>query len=205
MELWLPSGRTSVASITPYMFRSIALAGALLAAPALADDPPSNQELYDLYQAQQEQIDATADALDADDGKGSAGWVAKTRLGGYGEVHLNFLEGSSGADNVSEADFHRFVLFINHDFSNKIRLFTEIELEHAVSGGGGPGEVELEQAYIEFDLPLDFKAVGGLFLAGDWIETGLPSTIESAVSSGHRSAEAAYQALETRCVADAGV
>ena len=48
-------------------------------------------------------------------------------------------------------------------------------------------------------------SVGGLFLAGDWIETGLPSTIESAVSSGHRSAEAAYQALETRCVADAGV
>ena len=36
--------------------------------------------------------------------------------------------------------------------------------------------------------------VNGLFLAGDWIETGLPSTIESAVSSGHRAAAAAYQA-----------
>lgn len=29
-----------------------------------------------------------------------------------------------------------------------------------------------------------------LFLAGDWIETGLPATIESAVASGHRAAEA---------------
>jgi squalene-associated FAD-dependent desaturase len=30
--------------------------------------------------------------------------------------------------------------------------------------------------------------VAGLFLAGDWIDTGLPSTIESAVVSGHRAA-----------------
>jgi len=30
--------------------------------------------------------------------------------------------------------------------------------------------------------------VRGLFLAGDWIDTGLPATIESAVRSGHRAA-----------------
>ena len=37
----------------------------------------------------------------------------------------------------------------------------------------------------------------GLFLAGDWIETGLPGTIESAVVSGHRAAEAAYRLFES--------
>jgi squalene-associated FAD-dependent desaturase len=31
--------------------------------------------------------------------------------------------------------------------------------------------------------------VPGFFLAGDWIDTGLPATIESAVRSGHRAAE----------------
>jgi len=31
-------------------------------------------------------------------------------------------------------------------------------------------------------------AVAGLFLAGDWTDTGLPATIESAVQSGHRAA-----------------
>ena len=31
----------------------------------------------------------------------------------------------------------------------------------------------------------------GLFLAGDWIDTGLPATIESAVRAGHRAAERA--------------
>lgn len=33
--------------------------------------------------------------------------------------------------------------------------------------------------------------VPGLFLAGDWIDTGLPATIESAALSGHRAAAAA--------------
>jgi hydroxysqualene dehydroxylase len=33
--------------------------------------------------------------------------------------------------------------------------------------------------------------VRGLLLAGDWIDTGLPATIEGAVRSGHRAAEAA--------------
>lgn len=32
--------------------------------------------------------------------------------------------------------------------------------------------------------------IDGLFLAGDWIDTGLPGTIESAVVSGHRAAQA---------------
>ena len=32
-------------------------------------------------------------------------------------------------------------------------------------------------------------AVAGLWLAGDWVDTGLPATIESAVVSGHRAAD----------------
>jgi len=37
--------------------------------------------------------------------------------------------------------------------------------------------------------PTTETAVRGLLLAGDWIDTGLPATIESAVRSGHRAAE----------------
>jgi uncharacterized protein with NAD-binding domain and iron-sulfur cluster len=39
--------------------------------------------------------------------------------------------------------------------------------------------------------PAAETGVRGLFLAGDWIETGLPATIESAVRSGHRAAQLA--------------
>jgi uncharacterized protein with NAD-binding domain and iron-sulfur cluster len=34
-------------------------------------------------------------------------------------------------------------------------------------------------------------AVAGLLLAGDWVDTGLPATIEGAVASGHRAARLA--------------
>jgi squalene-associated FAD-dependent desaturase len=37
--------------------------------------------------------------------------------------------------------------------------------------------------------PTTETGIPGLYLAGDWIETGLPATIESAVRSGHRAAD----------------
>jgi len=39
--------------------------------------------------------------------------------------------------------------------------------------------------------------VDGLLLAGDWIDTGLPATIESAVVSGHAAAEAALDLIRS--------
>ena len=39
--------------------------------------------------------------------------------------------------------------------------------------------------------PTHCTGVEGLFLAGDWIDTGLPATIEGAVISGRRAAQAA--------------
>ena len=44
--------------------------------------------------------------------------------------------------------------------------------------------------------PATRTAVPGLFLAGDWIDTGLPATIESAVVSGHAAAVAAAEFLQ---------
>jgi hypothetical protein len=44
--------------------------------------------------------------------------------------------------------------------------------------------------------PRVHTAVRGLFLAGDWIETGLPGTIESAALAGHRAADAALGGQE---------
>jgi hypothetical protein len=41
--------------------------------------------------------------------------------------------------------------------------------------------------------PATNTPVNGLFLAGDWIDTGLPATIESAVRSGHHAADAAIR------------
>jgi len=43
--------------------------------------------------------------------------------------------------------------------------------------------------------PPTLTRVPGLFLAGDWIDTGLPATIEGAVVSGHAAADAAMTFL----------
>lgn len=93
-----------------------------------------------------------------------ANWADKTTLGGYGELHYNNLSGKGTAADKDQIDFHRFVLFFGHEFTDSIRFFSELELEHSLSGDGKNGEVELEQAYIDFDLNDQHTARAGLFL-----------------------------------------
>jgi regulator of replication initiation timing len=102
----------------------------------------------------------------------------KTTIGGYGEVHYNNLDGKNGASDKKEVDFHRFVLFFGHEFRDDLRFFSELELEHSLSGDGKNGEVELEQAYIEYDINDQHRVKGGLFLTpvGILNETHEPPT-----------------------------
>jgi uncharacterized protein with NAD-binding domain and iron-sulfur cluster len=44
-------------------------------------------------------------------------------------------------------------------------------------------------------------AVPGLYLAGDWIDTGLPATIESAVRAGHWAADRVCRDLNISTIA----
>jgi predicted porin len=156
------------------------MAFAAMATSSLAHastDMPSQEEMWKLIQKQQKQIEAlTTQASEADDKidatsvlvenvqatgtGGGLGWWNKTQIGGYGELHYNGLKDDSN-DTV---DFHRFVLFVSHDFTSDIRFFSELELEHSLSGDGKPGEVELEQAFVEFDLNDKHQARAGLFL-----------------------------------------
>ncbi|NND81818.1 MAG: porin [Gammaproteobacteria bacterium] len=95
-----------------------------------------------------------------------------TSIGGYGELHYNNL------DSGKEIDFHRFVLYFDHQFTERLSLVTELEIEHALAGDGKPGEVELEQAYIQYDLGGNAAAKAGLFLVpvGILNETHEPPT-----------------------------
>ena len=46
--------------------------------------------------------------------------------------------------------------------------------------------------------PSTRSGIDGLLLAGDWIDTGLPATIEGAVVSGHRAADRVLRFLRAR-------
>ena len=150
------------------IFKTSALVVALISAPMLvpsamaANVQDEIKALKEQNQIMMERLDATMDMMDKkDSGHGTKG---KTTLGGYGELHLNSLTAKGGATSLNEIDFHRFVLFVGHEFSEDIRFFSELELEHSIAGEGKAGEIELEQGFIEFDINKTTRAKGGLFL-----------------------------------------
>ncbi len=120
--------------------------------------------------------DATDEAI-----KAQVKLFKKTTIGGYGEIHYNNLRDRKGDANKDEIDFHRFVLFVNHEFNDRMRFVSELEIEHSFSGDSdedSPGKVELEQAYIQYDLTEKTSLLGGLFLTpvGILNETHEPAT-----------------------------
>ena len=99
------------------------------------------------------QLNALADYVESQSAAPS-----KTSLGGYGEMHYNNLQNGS-----NQLDFHRFVLFVDHTFSERIKFYSELELEHAIAGSGQVGAIELEQAFLQ--LEQSFGTIkAGMFL-----------------------------------------
>lgn len=124
-------------------------------------------------QATSETVEQTAQAVEqAQKTASKPSWVDKTKVGGYGELHYNNLE------SKNEIDFHRFVLFLGHEFSDRVRFFSELEVEHTQAGEGKKGEVSLEQAYLEYDFASMHSARAGVLLvpAGIINETHEPTT-----------------------------
>jgi Phosphate-selective porin O and P len=161
-----------------------------LCTTAAAAATPSPEEMWAIIQQQQAEIarlkeqvasadqeiketsvkvEATASMVEQGAAAGghslASSWTERTQIGGYGEMHYNNLDdqNDNGGDK-DEIDFHRFVFYLGHEFSDKTRLFSEVELEHSIAGDGQNGEVELEQAYIEHDLSSSLRFKAGLFL-----------------------------------------
>ena len=86
--------------------------------------------------------------------------LGKLQFHGYGELHYNNPKidtMSSGAGNV--IDVHRFVLGWEYEFTENLRVEAELDYEHAAK------ELELEEAYLEYDLlPAVSLRVGTLLM-----------------------------------------
>ncbi|RLA40955.1 MAG: porin [Gammaproteobacteria bacterium] len=162
-----------------FMNATLGIAMAMMSCAGNAStDEPTMAEIMALIKSQQAEIEAlkklvrqtdqkvedTADAVETiasstESYAKIASWADKTHIGGYGEMHYNDKKNS---DN--EIDSHRFVLFVEHEFTDDVRLFSEVELEHSIAGDDKNGEVELEQAYIEWDYTDNHNATFGQFL-----------------------------------------
>lgn len=150
---------------------AIAVISSALASTTSAYAETTEQKIQRLEAELNELADVVEKQAESSDNTSS--FMNQTKIGGYGELHYNNLDGKK-----SEIDLHRFVLFFGHDFNERIRFFSELEVEHAVSGDGQNGEVEIEQAYIEMDLNNNHSAKAGVLLipVGIINETHEPTT-----------------------------
>jgi len=98
-----------------------------------------------------------------------------TSVGGYGELHLNFTQPDVGDAEPAKLDFHRFVLFFGHSFTEEWSLKAELELEHNIVEVGGSqkdsvfklnktGYLPLEQAMITYKPSSWIYASAGVVL-----------------------------------------
>ena len=94
------------------------------------------------------------------DYQGSPGGETRLPVAGYMDFHFN-----KDAGEPFRPDFHRFVLLFGHSFSDRIKFWSELEVEHAlVEGGEESGEVALEQAYLDFLIKPAFNIRAGMML-----------------------------------------
>jgi hypothetical protein len=176
---------------------ALAIAGSFSAGVIAA---PTNAEIFDMMQEMKQELKALKSenaqlkgtveevAISTDEAiKAQIKLSNKSSWGGYGELHYNNLEGQGpGVSDTKKVDFHRFVLYFGHEFRDDLRFFSEFELEHALvkdigdstTSDNGPGEVELEQAYIQYDFNETTQITSGLFLMpiGILNETHEPDT-----------------------------
>jgi squalene-associated FAD-dependent desaturase len=117
-------------------------------------------------------------------------WVFDKRvLFGADASHLSLV--SSGAEKVVGYSNEQLIALALEEVRAALPLAAAAVVRRAVvvrekraTFSVAPGQPP--RPGVETDVP-------GLFLAGDWIETGLPATIEGAVLSGHRAAAAAMR------------
>jgi len=73
-----------------------------------------------------------------------------TTIGGYGEVHYT---NASGRNTPGVVDLKRFVVYLAHTFDDRLVFRSELEVEDAkVEPGGTAGELEVEQAFLDYRL-----------------------------------------------------
>lgn len=140
----------------------LALVSAFVSESAMA---VSVEEKIEILQQEIEALkDQIASAPVGNQASGILSIKDKTTIGGYGELHYNHYDGN--ATDKDMVDFHRFVLFFGHRFNDWISFKSELEVEHALVSGDGTskGKVELEQAYLDFNINPHFNVKTGIFL-----------------------------------------
>lgn len=124
------------------------------------------EELKREIQSRDEQVIALEERMEeAEPVFDLAKTLAKTHMGGYFELHYNNAVNARSSGQEDTLDFHRFIYYLDHEINDWIKFYSELEVEHAlVEGGKESGEIELEQAYLDFSLSEIFNVRAGVLL-----------------------------------------
>ncbi|MBT7377507.1 MAG: hypothetical protein HN820_05060, partial [Candidatus Marinimicrobia bacterium] len=60
---------------------------------------------------------------------------AGSKIGGYGELHWNKAYDIDGNETSNKLDFHRFIIYYGHNWTEEWSFKSELELEHNIVGG----------------------------------------------------------------------
>lgn len=86
---------------------------------------------------------------------------SRVSIFGYGELNYNNYTKDSSR---SQADLRRFVIGFGYAFSDRLRFNSEVEWEHAIASADDQGEVEIEQAFLDYQFNKHLSMKAGLFL-----------------------------------------
>jgi hypothetical protein len=116
--------------------------------------------------AQQYQTPAQKLILTSEDSLNNNTVKNKTVISGYGDAFYQ----RDFNQHTATVTLDRVVLFVGHNFSDKISLFTELEVENAIVAGNasdeptsGKGDISMEQAFLKFNLNPRQYIIAGLF------------------------------------------
>jgi len=154
--------RALAVALTLAISSSLASASSQAAQPTLEEKIEILQRELEELKTQFAKQTVAAASVNTAGSSASATGSGATTVGGYGEMVYNHYRNSSAND--SEADLRRFVLFFGHRFNDRLRFVSEVELEHAIASAEDEGEVEVEQAYIDYRLKEGLNLKTGLFL-----------------------------------------
>lgn len=153
-----------------------ALLTLLLAAPSFAQSQADKvQELERKLDALSQEVEqlklgGASGAPGTAYGEEKPDFLKRLSLGGYGELEALVPSGKNQKADPSSrrktADLHQFVLEGEYRFADWISMNFELEWEHAGSGQGGEtrGEVDAEQAYVDFRYNAALRARVGHLL-----------------------------------------
>ena len=112
-------------------------------------------------------------------------WIFDKRMAFGGDAsHLSLV--SSGATRLTAMNQDELTALASAEVQEALPSAREARLIRATVVREKRATFSLEPG--QPCRPGTTTPIAGLFLAGDWIDTGLPGTIESAVVSGHRAA-----------------